>query len=277
MSSTSASPLDEKTKSSLPHPFLKDKTTPLISTISVSSISLSSSSFKKDSSKTELEILGPVEYIWGQPVSVVLHGDAGGGANEETKCWVVTMLYRRLASSGFSYVHTSSSLSGTSSETRDRSSTVDGVTGGDGMSAGHTKSRTKGGIHSVQLVPTFTNESKDMYTCTCTYTCVCTMYISKSMYVCFVLLVHVCYMMNLEIICCKKSYLIILFLDSYGERKLVGMSCLFTNRSKGYIYDIFNKTKQVTALSFMTRYSKKCTYIKCTCTKINVHVPCLMS
>ena len=104
------------------------------------------------------------------------------------------------------------------------------------------------------------------------------MYISKSMYVYFVLLVHVSYMMNLEIICCKKIIiLMIIFLDSYGERKLVGMSCLFANRSKGYIYDVFNKTKQVTALSFMTRYSKKCTYIKCTCTKINVHVPCLIA
>ncbi|XP_019858362.1 PREDICTED: uncharacterized protein LOC109586604 [Amphimedon queenslandica] len=198
-STTPTSSLDDKTKPNLPRPFLKDKTTPLIGTISISSISSSSSSFKKDSSKTELEILGPVEYIWGQPVSVVLHGDTGGGANEETKCWVVTMLYRRLASSGFSYVHTSSSLSGANSETRDRSSSVDGAPGWDSVSAPYTKSRTKGGIHSVQLVPTFTNE------------------------------------------------------DSFGERKLVGMSCLFANRSKGYIYDVFNKTKQVTVLSFMTR------------------------
>ena len=36
---------------------------------------------------------------------MVLHGDgvsgAGGGAREGTKCWVVMMLYRRLALSGF--------------------------------------------------------------------------------------------------------------------------------------------------------------------------------
>ena len=155
---------DEKSKSSLPHPFLMDKTTPLIGTISVPSISSSStSSFKRDPAKTtELEILGPVEYIWGQPVSVVLHGDggggAGGGAREETKCWVVTMLYRRLASSGFSYVHTSSSSS-SGGEGRERAATIDPSSGiGTDRVSGTVKPKTKGGIHSVQLVPSFTNE-----------------------------------------------------------------------------------------------------------------------
>ena len=72
---------DKKSKSNLPHPFeLMNKTTPLIGTISVPSISSSSmSSFKCDPAKTtELEILGTMEYIWGQPVSVVLHGGGGG-------------------------------------------------------------------------------------------------------------------------------------------------------------------------------------------------------
>ena len=96
---------DEKSKSNLPHPFeLMNKTTPLIGTISVPSIlSLSMSSFKCDPAKTtELEILGlwstygDNQFLWFYMGGG--WGGAGGGAREETKCWVVTMLYRGLAS-----------------------------------------------------------------------------------------------------------------------------------------------------------------------------------
>ena len=158
---------NENSKPSLPHPFLMDKAMPLIRTISVPSISsLSTSSFKCDPAKIrELEILGPVEYvyIWGRPVSMVLHreglGGVVGGAREETKCWVVTMLYRRLASSGFSYVHTSFSSSSSGGEGRECAATLDSSSGigTDGVT-GTVKPKTKGGIHSVQLVPSFTNE-----------------------------------------------------------------------------------------------------------------------
>ena len=48
-------------------------------------------------------------------------------------------------------------------------------------------------------------------------------------------------------------FLFLFFSGSVGGKKLVGMCCIFSNRSKGYIYDVFSETKQVTVLSFMTR------------------------
>ena len=82
----------------------------------------------------------------------------GGGAREETKCWVVTMLYRGLASLFFLYIHTSSSSS-SGGKGREHAATIDPSSGiGTDRVTGTVKPKTKGGIHSVQIVPSFTNE-----------------------------------------------------------------------------------------------------------------------
>ena len=106
---------------------------------------------------------------------MVLHGDgvsgAGGGAREGTKCWVVMMLYRRLALSGFSYVHTSSSSS-SGGEGRERAATLDPSSGiGTDRVTGTVQPKIKGGLHNVQLVPSFTNEGlwHNSFTCSTLY------------------------------------------------------------------------------------------------------------
>ncbi len=38
-----------------------------------------------------------------------------------------------------------------------------------------------------------------------------------------------------------------------GHKELIGMSCVLANRIKGYVYDIFERCKLITAVSFMSR------------------------
>ena len=144
---------DSSTHQLEPHPTSNDHLN--IGTITLPAIKQSMSEVKRDASKHELEVLGPVEYVWGQPLSVVLHKEAG----THIKCWVLTMLYRRLASSGFAYVHSithetkeKSATLGSADPLRRRATTMytKSDVGGDVC-----RGRTKGGIHSVQLVPTF--------------------------------------------------------------------------------------------------------------------------
>lgn len=126
---------------------------PNVGTLSLPSITQSFNNYsKKDPYKHELEVLGPVEYVWGQPLSVSVHEQSSG-----CRCWLLTMLYKRLPSSGFAYVHTS-----VFAESREKASTHGGGVQGElgrrrtaTVSEGSLLKRTKGGIHTVQLVPTF--------------------------------------------------------------------------------------------------------------------------
>lgn len=63
---------------------------PIIGTLSLPSVF--NSTAHKVVDKHAIEVLGPVEYVWGQPIR--LRGDS---ANTPTKCRVLTMLYRRFA------------------------------------------------------------------------------------------------------------------------------------------------------------------------------------
>lgn len=123
-----------------------------VSTITLPAITHAITEARKDSGKHELEVLGPVEYVWGQPLTTVTQDELGVNA----KCRALTMLYRRFASTGYAYVHVSkeNSLSrGVSAydPMKQRSSTMGGRST---ISPGGWGSKHRGGIHSVQLVPT---------------------------------------------------------------------------------------------------------------------------
>lgn len=64
---------------------------PVVGTLSLPSVCNSTS--LKVTDRHPLEVLGPVEYIWGQPIKVHIE-DTSPGATPP-KCRVLTMLYRR--------------------------------------------------------------------------------------------------------------------------------------------------------------------------------------
>ena len=64
---------------------------PIIGTLSLPSV-CNSTSYKVPD-KHALEVLGPAEYIWGQPIRVKI--EESGIINAPTNCRVLTMLYRR--------------------------------------------------------------------------------------------------------------------------------------------------------------------------------------
>lgn len=113
-----------------------------LSTLSLPAIKRATNTVKTDKDKHELEILGPVEYVWGHPLSVTLH-------QEGARCWPLTMLYRRFPSTGHAYIHVSA-------ETRIRSVTVSTADAARKRGAEIVTKRNKGGLHSMQLVPTIT-------------------------------------------------------------------------------------------------------------------------
>ncbi len=91
---------------------------------------------RRSKSMPPKEVLGPVEYIWGHPltldVSIPSHGDTPG-------CRALTMLYHRFPRNGGGQGRMS------------RSATLP-VRGG--SQGGWGEEEEEGGIHSVQLVPT---------------------------------------------------------------------------------------------------------------------------
>ena len=117
---------------------------PNVATITLPAITHAISEARKDGGKHELEVLGPVEFVWGQPLSLELHDELGDGV----RCRVLTMLYRRFPSTGYAYVHVSSE-GRPRSMTEKRSSTLPNV-----KSSGGGIGRYKGGLHSIKLVPT---------------------------------------------------------------------------------------------------------------------------
>ena len=63
----------------------------MVGTLTLPSVCNSTS--LKVADKHPLEVLGPVEYIWGQPIKV--HIEDTGSSAMPSKCRVLTMLYRR--------------------------------------------------------------------------------------------------------------------------------------------------------------------------------------
>lgn len=136
----------------------------LIGTLNLKSIVEKTS--KKLSDRETMEILGPVEYVWGHPLSVsVNHATPSDqrGCLATPECRVLTMLYRRFSaeiegSSSFSNSVNTSSLF-LSSLNKTRNSTmpvrVQRSRVGVGVKGGWE------GLHTVQLIPTFT-ESKSV-------------------------------------------------------------------------------------------------------------------
>ena len=114
-----------------------------VGTLTLPAIANSSNGPKRDAAKHELEVVGPVEYVWGQPLSVSIHKPPN------MKCWLLTMLYKRLPSSGFAYVHTS-----LFADSKEKASTGKRRSGTFHEETSINK-RTRGGVHTIQLIPTF--------------------------------------------------------------------------------------------------------------------------
>ena len=127
-----------------------------VSTINLPAITHAITEARRDSGKHELEVLGPVEYVWGQPLTVETQDELGANV----KCRALTMLYRRFASTGYAYVHVSSNETSLPPRTgsvydsgKQRSSTIGGRSTN---LSGNLGTKHRGGIHSIQLVPTVT-------------------------------------------------------------------------------------------------------------------------
>lgn len=177
------------------------------STITLPAITRAISEARRDSGKHELEILGPVEYIWGQPLTTETQDDLG----MNVKCRALTMLYRRFASTGYAYVHVSNESSLSRAMPAHDSLKQRSISASGGLGTKH-----RGGIHSIQLVPTMAVSG----------------------------ILHVDY---------RCVNCILFFVQEGGTKHLIGMSCVLANRAKGYVYDVFDKSGLITTVSFMSR------------------------
>ena len=126
--------------------------TPLVGTVHLKSIMQATS--MKLTDRNTMEVLGPVEYVWGQPLTVSVNHAPGNGC-QGAECRVLTMLYRRFSGD----VVSGGSLGGGASLSQlsglprgQRASLPVRVQQGAGL-------RAEGGwdnLHSVRLIPTFT-------------------------------------------------------------------------------------------------------------------------
>ena len=94
----------------------------------------------KTTERHAVEVLGPVEYVWGQPLEVEVNYNAN--TNGSPKCRVLTMLYRRLSPLTASYEVVRS----VTPPQMARQTSQTGQTGQEGGD--------EGGLHSIQLLPT---------------------------------------------------------------------------------------------------------------------------
>jgi len=99
---------------------------------------ISQATLTKSTDKHATEVLGPVEYVWGQPVEVEVEN---ASQMDTQKCRLLTMLYRRFPRD-----------SGSRDERRRAASLYARYTLPSRM--GDVASKEEGGLHSVQLVPT---------------------------------------------------------------------------------------------------------------------------
>ena len=124
-------------------------TSPPIGTINLESITRATS--EKLSDRATMEVLGPVEYVWGQPLTVRVNQPAECGRLATPNCRVLTMLYRRFSGQGGSSgAHLLMGLS------RNRRATlpvrVQSVGIGKGLEGEWD------GLHTVKLIPTFAGD-----------------------------------------------------------------------------------------------------------------------
>ena len=137
--------------------------TPLVGTLNLKSITEKTS--KKLSDRETMEVLGPVEYVWGHPLSVSVNHVTPGdqlGRLATPECRVLTMLYRRFSTEARSSgddprPHSSDGLSSLflSSLARTKQISlpvrVQSSRRGVGVKGGWE------GLHTIQLIPTFAN------------------------------------------------------------------------------------------------------------------------
>ena len=130
-------------------------TPPLVGTLHLESITQTRSEKLRD--RATMEVLGPVEYVWGQPLSVSVNQMTHSGRLSTPDCRVLTMLYRRFSAEVVgSVVRSFPGLS------RNRRATlpvrVEGKGVGRGVEGGWD------GLHTVKLVPTFSKgEQADIF------------------------------------------------------------------------------------------------------------------
>ena len=121
-------------------------TSPLIGTVNLESITKATS--EKLSDRATMEVLGPVEYVWGQPLNVRVNQPTECTRLATPDCRVLTMLYRRFSTQGGSSgAHQLMGLS------RNRRASlpvrVQNVGIGKGLEGEWD------GLHTVKLIPTF--------------------------------------------------------------------------------------------------------------------------
>lgn len=119
-------------------------TQPLIGTLSLKSITETTSVRLDD--RTNMEVLGPVEYVWGQPLTISVNQMMPDSVVSSADCRVLTMLYRRFSEKVGSSL--AQSFLGLSSNKR-ASLPVKVQGSGLGVKGGWD------GLHTVQLIPTF--------------------------------------------------------------------------------------------------------------------------
>lgn len=121
---------------------------PLIGTLALKSIT--DTTLVRLNDRANMEVLGPVEYVWGQPLTISVNQMMPDSVVSSADCRVLTMLYRRFSEKvGSSPVH---HFLGLTSSKR-ASQPVRVQSSGLGVKGGWD------GLHTVQLIPTFV-ESK---------------------------------------------------------------------------------------------------------------------
>ena len=121
---------------------------PLIGTLNLESITLATS--ERQSDRSTMEVLGPVEYVWGQPLSVRVNQLVQSVGRSRPDCRVLTMFYRRFSAT----VVGAAAAYRLTGQPRSRRATLPvRVQGGGGVGLGIEGGWD--GLHTVELVPTF--------------------------------------------------------------------------------------------------------------------------
>ena len=193
---------------------------PLVGTVHLKSITQAISEKTKD--RATMEVLGPVEYVWGHPLTVRVNHVSNDGCHGIPECRVLTMLYRRFSAESTS--RNTSSVGGASLSLggvfRGQRSTLPvRVQGGRrlGGEGGWD------GLHSVQLIPTFAPSK----------------------------LTH----LHIQLRTLLPSFVMRVAgpESAQGSRSLVGVSCFLANRFHSYLYDVHRRCRLLSSFSFMAQ------------------------
>ena len=131
--------------------------TPLVGTVHLKSITQATS--QKISDRSTMEVLGPVEYVWGHPLTITVNRTSNDSRHGIPECRVLTMLYRRFSAetSSSSYLRSGLSLSGGATVSLGGVARGQRVTLPVRVQGGRRLGGEGGwdGLHSVKLIPTF--------------------------------------------------------------------------------------------------------------------------